>query len=134
MKNYVRNMLDDRPDLASKSKEIREEDLSPYLQISDLPEPDLFIRTGGEKRLSNFLLWQLAYTEFYFSDTLWPEFSKNDLLVALESYKNRDRRFGRMPSETNSFSESSLATSLPPNDEVHDQSRIELFDGHETDD
>lgn len=130
----VRNMLDERPELAKSNKEIREEDLSPYLQISDLPEPDLLIRTGGEKRLSNFLLWQLAYTEFYFSDTLWPEFSKNDLLLALESYKKRDRRFGRMPTESNSFSETNLATSLHPKNEIHDSSEIGFFDSYETDD
>ncbi len=94
----IRKMLNDSPELAIKDKEIREEDLSPYMQISDLPEPDLFIRTGGEKRLSNFLLWQLAYTEFYFTDVLWPEFNFDDFELAIESYKNRERRFGRAPS------------------------------------
>jgi undecaprenyl diphosphate synthase len=62
---------------------------------SDLPEPDLFIRTGGEQRISNFLLWQLAYTELYFTDTLWPAFDEQALEEALRSYTSRQRRFGR---------------------------------------
>ncbi|MDX1433427.1 MAG: polyprenyl diphosphate synthase, partial [Gammaproteobacteria bacterium] len=65
------------------------------LSISDLPEPDLFIRTGGEKRVSNFLLWQLAYTELYFTDTLWPDFDRQAFEGALASYATRQRRFGR---------------------------------------
>ena len=75
--------------------EIREEDLSPYLAMSYAPEPDLFIRTGGEKRISNFLLWQLAYTELYFADTLWPDFDAAALDEAIASYRSRERRFGR---------------------------------------
>ena len=130
----VRNMLDDRPEFVCKNKEIREEDLSSYLQISDLPEPDLFIRTGGEKRLSNFLIWQLAYTEFYFTDTLWPEFSKNDLLLALESYKRRERRFGRMPSGGDNFTDNKVSQVIQHNKGIHDSPRIELLDGYETDD
>ncbi len=63
--------------------------------MSDLPEPDLFIRTGGEQRVSNFLLWQLAYTEFYFVDTLWPDFDAQALDQAIASYRQRERRFGR---------------------------------------
>jgi undecaprenyl diphosphate synthase len=59
------------------------------------PEPDLFIRTGGEKRISNFLLWQLAYTELYFTDTLWPDFDASALAAAIASYAGRERRFGR---------------------------------------
>ena len=59
------------------------------------PEPDLFIRTGGEKRISNFLLWQLAYTELYFTDTLWPDFDGSTLRAAIESYAMRERRYGR---------------------------------------
>ncbi|KUK10541.1 MAG: Isoprenyl transferase [Clostridia bacterium 41_269] len=65
-----------------------------HLYTKGLPEPDLLIRTSGEKRLSNFLLWQLAYTELFFTDTLWPDFDKKDLLEALLSYQNRERRFG----------------------------------------
>ena len=72
-----------------------EEDLSPHLSLSYTPEPDLFIRTGGEKRVSNFLLWQLAYTELYFTDTFWPDFDAAALDVAIASYRQRERRFGR---------------------------------------
>ncbi len=73
----------------------REEHLTPYLAMHYAPEPDLFIRTGGEKRISNFLLWQLAYTEFYFTDTLWPDFDEKAFNLAIQSYQNRERRFGR---------------------------------------
>jgi undecaprenyl diphosphate synthase len=72
-----------------------EAQLQHYLSLGDLPEPDLFIRTGGEKRISNFMLWQLAYTELYFTDTLWPEFDANALDLAFASYRQRERRFGR---------------------------------------
>ena len=69
--------------------------LEPYLAMSYAPEPDLFIRTGGEQRISNFLLWQLAYTELYFTDTLWPAFDSAALKVAISSFQKRERRFGR---------------------------------------
>lgn len=69
--------------------------LTPYLSMHYAPEPDLFIRTGGEKRISNFLLWQLAYTEFYFTDTLWPDFNEEAFTSAIRSYQQRERRFGR---------------------------------------
>ena len=72
-----------------------EADLAPYLSLSEAPEPDLFIRTGGEKRVSNFLLWQLAYTEFYFTDLLWPEFDAAALDTAIDSFQQRERRYGR---------------------------------------
>ncbi len=72
-----------------------EDDLSPYLAMHYATEPDLFIRTGGEKRVSNFLLWQLAYTEFYFTDTLWPDFDAKAFQLAIQSYQQRERRFGR---------------------------------------
>jgi undecaprenyl diphosphate synthase len=85
-------MLALRPQLAAG---FAEEDLAPYLSMSYAPEPDLFIRTGGEQRISNFLLWQLAYTELYFTDTLWPDFDARALAAALESYRRRERRFGR---------------------------------------
>ena len=75
--------------------EIQEEMLSPYLAMSYAPEPDLFIRTGGEQRISNFLLWQLAYTELYFTETLWPDFGAAALDEAIASYRRRERRFGR---------------------------------------
>jgi len=72
-----------------------EAELAPWLAMSYAPEPDLFIRTGGEKRVSNFLLWQLAYTEFHFTDTLWPDFDRGALAAAIQSYRTRERRFGR---------------------------------------
>ncbi|SJM89666.1 undecaprenyl pyrophosphate synthase [Crenothrix polyspora] len=68
--------------------------VSQYLTTADLPEPDLFIRTGGEQRISNFLLWQLAYTELYFTPTLWPDFDQHSLAEAIKSFKARERRFG----------------------------------------
>ena len=73
----------------------QEGDLTPYLSMNYAPEPDLFIRTGGEERVSNFLLWQLAYSEFYFTETLWPEFDSAAFELALRSYRKRERRFGR---------------------------------------
>jgi undecaprenyl diphosphate synthase len=72
-----------------------EADLAPHLAMSYAPEPDLFIRTGGEQRISNFLLWQLAYTELYFTETLWPEFDAAALDLAIASFRGRERRFGR---------------------------------------
>ncbi len=73
---------------------IDEKLISQYLSLSDLPEPDLFIRTGGEQRVSNFMLWQLAYTELYFTDTLWPDFNEQSMVEAIQSFKKRQRRFG----------------------------------------
>ncbi len=75
--------------------DIDEAALAQQLSLSDAPEPDLFIRTGGEKRISNFLMWQLAYTELYFTDTLWPDFNAKALDGAIASYRTRERRFGR---------------------------------------
>ncbi len=75
--------------------DISQELVSRYMALSDLPDPDLFIRTGGEQRISNFLLWQLAYTELYFTDTLWPDFDKSELDLALEAFSSRQRRFGK---------------------------------------
>ncbi|TCS39533.1 undecaprenyl pyrophosphate synthetase [Paucimonas lemoignei] len=75
--------------------EFSEEMLAPYLSMAYAPEPDLFIRTGGEQRASNFLLWQMAYSELYFTDTFWPEFDAAALDQAIESYQQRERRFGR---------------------------------------
>lgn len=73
---------------------ITEHDFSRYLYAPDLPDPELMIRTAGEYRLSNFLLWQLAYAEFYVTETLWPDFGRADLRAAVEAYQRRDRRFG----------------------------------------
>ena len=88
----VNRMLRERPALAAG---FNERDLAQYLALSYAPEPDLFIRTGGEQRISNFLLWQLAYAELYFTDTLWPDFDPAALDRAIVSYQQRERRFGR---------------------------------------
>jgi len=85
-------LLVERPELAQG---FTEDDLAPFLSMAYAPEPDLFIRTGGEQRISNFLLWQLAYSELYFTDTLWPDFDTKSLQAAIHSYQNRERRFGR---------------------------------------
>ena len=76
------------------NQQINEELINQHLSTADLPEPDLFIRTGGEQRVSNFMLWQLAYTEMYFTPTLWPDFDQNSLEDAIKSFKSRQRRFG----------------------------------------
>ncbi|MGC2166448.1 MAG: isoprenyl transferase [Gallionella sp.] len=88
----VKTMIREKSELAQT---FSEEDLQPYLSMSDAPEPDLFIRTGGEERISNFMLWQLAYTELYFTDVLWPSFDRQELEKAISSYQHRERRFGR---------------------------------------
>ena len=75
-------------------EDISEETISSHLDTADIPDPDLMIRTSGEQRLSNYLLWQLAYTEFYYTDTHWPVFGKKDLQEAIEWYQTRDRRYG----------------------------------------
>jgi undecaprenyl diphosphate synthase len=75
-------------------KDFGEKDFSHYLLTEDQQDPDLLIRTSGEYRISNYLLWQLAYSEFYFTDTLWPDFDAKELNKAIENYSNRDRRFG----------------------------------------
>lgn len=77
-----------------KPEDISEKSFSKYLYTAEFPDPDLLIRTSGEMRISNFLLWQLAYSEIYFTEVLWPDFRKKDLLLALLSYQNRQRRFG----------------------------------------
>jgi len=83
------------PYLALAPEDIDEEVFASALGTAGIPDPDLLIRTSGEMRLSNFLLWQLAYTEIYVTDTLWPDFREPELLLALEDYKRRQRRFGR---------------------------------------
>ncbi len=90
--------LQAKPEMAGK---LTEEDLTLFLSMPYAPEPDLFIRTGGEKRISNFLLWQLAYTELYFTDTLWPDFDESALALAIQSYQQRERRFGRTSEQLN---------------------------------
>jgi undecaprenyl diphosphate synthase len=91
----VRKLLAVRPELALDPSRLDEAALTPYLAMAEAPEPDLFIRTGGEQRISNFLLWQLAYTELYFTDVYWPNFDAAELDRAIASYRTRERRFGR---------------------------------------
>lgn len=93
------DMLQAARQAVSGNGSIDEEQFLRHLSLSDLPEPDLFIRTGGEHRISNFLLWQLAYTELYFTDTLWPDFDKARLAEAMRDYAGRQRRFGRTPEQ-----------------------------------
>jgi len=77
-------------------EDISQETLQAHLYTAGLPDPDLLIRTSGESRVSNFLLWQLAYTEIYITDVLWPDFRENELLLAIEDYQRRERRFGKV--------------------------------------
>jgi undecaprenyl diphosphate synthase len=90
VKTIVRDHQDGKIDAGGIDKEV----FSNYLYTSDIPDPDLLIRTSGECRISNFLLWQLAYAELYFTKVLWPDFSKDDLYRAIDSYQKRERRFG----------------------------------------
>jgi undecaprenyl diphosphate synthase len=91
----MRRLLVAHPELAANPQAIDETLLTEYLSMAYAPEPDLFIRTGGEQRISNFLVWQLAYTELYFSDDYWPDFGAKELDAAFEWYRTRERRFGR---------------------------------------
>ena len=91
----TRRMLAEHPELAAHPEQLDELLLSNYLSMSWAPEPDLFIRTGGEQRISNFLIWQLAYTELFFTDCYWPDFGESELQQAFEWYSTRERRFGR---------------------------------------
>ena len=90
----VRNMMKDYGENKLSIEELDEKKFASYLDTKGIPDPDLMIRTSGEQRLSNYLLWQLAYTEFYFTDVLWPDFDKKELEKAIEYYNGRDRRFG----------------------------------------
>lgn len=90
----VQSMIQDVKAGSLAEEDITDATISRYLMTSHLPEPDLLIRTSGEHRLSNFMLWQLAYTEFFFTDVLWPDFSEKHLLEAVASYQKRSRRFG----------------------------------------
>lgn len=90
----VRRMMTDCQAGKLSPEDVDESVIAGYLDTRELPDPDLLIRTSGEQRLSNYLLWQLAYTEFYFTDVLWPDFNKEELVKAIEKYNGRDRRFG----------------------------------------
>ena len=94
MRRAMVRMAKDVEDGKVKSEEITEEVFKGYLDTWELPDPDLMIRTSGELRLSNYLIWQLAYCEFYFTDVLWPDFDKKELMKAVEKYNGRDRRYG----------------------------------------
>ena len=94
IRRAVTRIAEDARDGKIACDAITEDLISDYLDTAGLPDPDLLIRTSGEERLSNFLPWQLAYTEFYFTDVLWPDFTKEDLLTAIRYYNGRERRFG----------------------------------------
>ena len=94
MVRAIRKLAKDCIDGKVNPEEIEEQTFEQYLDTKGIPDPDLLIRTSGEERLSNFLLWQLAYTEFYFTDVLWPDFNKKELEKAIAYYNKRDRRFG----------------------------------------
>ena len=91
--NAINSILEERKN--NLPTEITEETFQQYLSTKSVPDPELLIRTSGEKRISNFLLWQIAYTELYFTDTLWPDFRKKDLISAIIDYQKRERRFGK---------------------------------------
>ena len=95
----MRKLAQDAIDGKVDPQKITEDTISGYLDTADVPDPDLLIRTSGEQRLSNFLMWQLAYTEFYFTDVPWPDFGKEDLIRAIEKYNGRDRRYGGVKEE-----------------------------------
>lgn len=95
----MKKMADDRDHGVISKDDISEELFASYLDTKELPDPDLLIRTSGEQRLSNYLLWQLAYSEFYFTDVPWPDFHKTELEEAVRAYNNRDRRFGALKEE-----------------------------------
>ena len=92
----MKHMAEDVQSEKLQIEQIDESLFASYLDTKDLPDPDLLIRTSGEQRLSNYLLWQLAYSEFYFTDVPWPDFHKEELLEAVKAYSNRDRRFGAL--------------------------------------
>ncbi len=94
-------------------EDISEDTLRTSLSTQDVVDPDLFIRTGGEKRISNFLLWQLAYAEFYFTDTLWPDFDEKQLELAIQAYSRRQRRFGKTGEQIEQQSQESSAGKIP---------------------
>lgn len=94
IRRAVTKMIEDAKEGRLETSEIDEAKISSYLDTKELPDPDLLVRTSGELRLSNYLIWQLAYAEFYFTDTLWPDFDKEALKEAIRYYNGRDRRFG----------------------------------------
>ena len=99
IRRAVQKMVQDAEDGNLKASEVTEDKIADYLDTKDIPDPDLMIRTSGEQRLSNYLLWQLAYTEFVFTDVAWPDFNKAELVKAIEKYNQRDRRYGGVKEE-----------------------------------
>lgn len=95
----MKNMLQDYKSGVFSEDDLTEERFSSYLDTADIPDPDLMIRTSGEERLSNWMMWQHAYSEFYFTDTAWPDFHKEELVDAIKAYTSRDRRYGKVSSE-----------------------------------
>ena len=95
----MRRLAQDAAEGKIKPEDVDEEMVESYLDTAGIPDPDLMIRTSGELRLSNFLLWQLAYTEFYFTDVAWPDFNREELIRAIEKYNARDRRYGGVKEE-----------------------------------
>jgi undecaprenyl diphosphate synthase len=102
----TRALLRARPDLAADPSGLDETSLAPYLSMAWAPEPDLFIRTGGEQRISNFLIWQMAYTELYFTECYWPDFGEEELHKSFEWYRTRERRFGRTSAQVHAVAAS----------------------------
>lgn len=90
--NAVKNIIAENPQLDAVTEEL----ITQHLSLNNIKDPDLLIRTSGEQRISNFLLWQLAYTELYFCDAMWPDFSQKELVLAIQNYQQRQRRFGRL--------------------------------------
>ncbi len=101
MVRAVKHMVSDHDAGILSIDDIDADTFSSYLDTKDIPDPDLLIRTSGEQRLSNYLLWQLAYSEFYFTDVPWPAFDKNELKKAIDAYNKRDRRFGALKEDDN---------------------------------
>lgn len=95
----MRRMLQDYQENPFSLEELDERKFQGYLDTADIPDPDLLIRTSGEQRISNYLLWQIAYTELYFTDVPWPDFTKEELVKAIEDYNSRDRRYGGIKEE-----------------------------------
>lgn len=93
--NAIKHIASDVNNNELNIQDITEQHVQKYLCTKDIPDPELMIRTSGEHRISNFLLWQLAYAEFYFTETLWPDFREEDLFTAVLNYQNRERRFGK---------------------------------------
>ncbi len=102
MTQAMKNLAIDVKNGEIDPKEINESIITQYLQTRNFPDPELLIRTSGEKRISNFLLWQIAYSELYFTETLWPDFGKEDFFKAVHAFQTRERRFGKISEQVNS--------------------------------